>query len=152
MNLPMFYIYKITNHVTAQVYIGQTKRAPEVRWKQHIHDSKKQRTSFKLHQALNKYGAEHFTIEVLECVPLKELADLSERMWIEYYDAIDRGYNTAKGGSDGGARKRVMAVEDGIVFESMVDACAHYGLSHGALHLPFRRGTKAGGQHWIFVK
>lgn len=148
----VFSIYKITNKRTGKVYIGQTKQKPEIRWKQHIQDSKKERTSFKLQRDLNKYGASNFSFEVLEQVPLKELADIAEKMWIKYYDSIERGYNTAKGGTDGGGRKKVMAVEDGIVFESMTEACKHYGLSHGALYLPIRRGTKAGGQHWVFVK
>ena len=30
------YIYKITNRVNNKVYIGQTRRTIEIRWKQHI--------------------------------------------------------------------------------------------------------------------
>lgn len=147
----MYSIYKVTNILTSQVYIGQTKRPLKVRWRQHIRDSRKGRTCFKLQQAIKEYGEKNFIIEELQCTSSKEQADLAERMWIKYYDSTVRGYNTAKGGMDSGNRKRVFACESGIVFDSMMDACRFFGLSHGAIHNVIGRDATAAGQHWVFA-
>lgn len=55
-------IYKITNQQNGKVYIGQTIRALKVRW---LRDSKKDGGCQKLYRAMNKYGIDSFTIEVL---------------------------------------------------------------------------------------
>lgn len=49
-------------------------------------------------------------------------------------------------------KKKVMAVEDGIVFESMTDAERHYGLAHGRVHKVANDPNKtARGQHFVTV-
>ena len=40
----MAFIYKITNDVNGKVYIGKTLYSVEKRWKEHINDSKRERT------------------------------------------------------------------------------------------------------------
>jgi len=45
------------------VYVGYTSRSVEKRWQEHICDSNKPK--FPLHHAINKHGADSFTIEML---------------------------------------------------------------------------------------
>lgn len=97
----MGYIYKITNDINDKVYVGKSEYSIQKRWKEHLKDSKKRKNEKRpLYNAMNKYGPEHFFIELVE-----ETDNLSEReqFWIDYYDAYYNGYNGTKGG-DGSRR------------------------------------------------
>lgn len=145
-------IYKITNKVDGKVYIGKTKRTLEVRWAQHCRDVNSKIACFKLQKAIKKYGAENFTIEQIDCAATKDEADAKEVYWIRFYNATETGYNTSPGGKAGGNRKKVKAVEDDLVFDTMVEAAKHYGLSHSMIPAVVNKAhLKAGGQHWITV-
>ena len=96
-------IYKITNKVNGKSYIGQTRYTIEFRWRQHQH--KKDNTHF--HNAISKYGAENFTVELLEeC----ELADMDSReiYYIAKYDTYNHGYNSSTGGDGMKGHSRVL--------------------------------------------
>ena len=95
----MAYIYKISNDINNKVYIGKTTGTIEYRWKQHCNDRMSSRCSHRhLYAAMNKYGLEHFTIEVIE--EIKDINILAEReqYWINYYDSYNNGYNETLGG------------------------------------------------------
>ena len=62
----MGYIYKITNDINDKVYIGKTCLTIEERFKQHCSDSKKNRCEKRpLYAAMNKYGIEHFHVDLV---------------------------------------------------------------------------------------
>lgn len=91
-------IYKITNIITNQCYIGQSINI-ENRWRQHIYEGQKLRRKNKFYLALNQYGIEAFEFEVLEECPLEQkILDERECYWIEYYDSYNNGYNSTLGG------------------------------------------------------
>ena len=93
----MAYIYKITNNINDKIYIGQTNYTLSERLHQHYLDSKKQhRKNRPLYQAINKYGIENFSIELIEETnnPLER-----EIYWIEYYGSFKNGYNATMGGN-----------------------------------------------------
>ena len=91
-------IYKITNTLNNKCYIGQSIDI-ENRWKQHIYESKNLRHHYKIHLALNEFGIENFTFEVLEECPLDiSILNEKERYWIKYYNSFEEGYNSTKGG------------------------------------------------------
>lgn len=96
-------IYKITNKVNNKSYIGQTRYTIEFRWRQHLH--KKDNTYF--HNALHKYGAENFTIDILEECDVNHLNE-REMFYIAKYDTFNNGYNLTLGG-DG--NKRVLLTD-----------------------------------------
>ena len=75
-------IYKIVNDINNKVYIGKTTRTIEIRWKDHIKDSNLKIVS-KFHNAINKYGIEHFHIELVEDNIPNEILNLRERYWID---------------------------------------------------------------------
>ena len=61
----MGYIYKITSKINNKIYIGKTTRNPEMRWKEHIRDSKNNNNNIPLYNAFNKYGIDNFSFEVI---------------------------------------------------------------------------------------
>lgn len=92
-------IYIIRNSINDKVYIGQTILSLEDRWKTHLKPSvSKQRGSYKIYNAMNKYGKENFYCELLEeDIPIEELNN-REIYYIEKYDSFENGYNSTKGG------------------------------------------------------
>ena len=95
----MAFIYKITNDVNGKVYIGKTLHSVEKRWKEHIQDSKRERTEKRpLYRAMNKYGIEHFHVEAIEECPV-EVSEEREAFWIKEYNSFGKdGYNATTGG------------------------------------------------------
>lgn len=92
----MGYIYKITNDINNKVYIGQTTYSLEERWKHHIADAS--RYPYKIYRAINKYGIEHFQIQLIEECPNEDL-DKKEIYWIGKYNSYENGYNSTLGGN-----------------------------------------------------
>lgn len=86
-------IYLITNQVNGKQYVGQTRLTLESRFKSHCRKDKIE--SMAIRAAINKYGKENFTIELLE-----ETTDLDDRetYYIEKYDTYKNGYNNTIGG------------------------------------------------------
>lgn len=92
----MAYIYKITNDINGKIYIGKTYNSIEKRFKEHCKDRLKRKCEQRpLYSAMNKYGIEHFHIELLEKTDNPEER---ERYWIEYYSSFKNGYNATTGG------------------------------------------------------
>ena len=80
-------IYKITNTITGDFYIGSSKNVKK-RWYNHRCPSKwEQSPGMKLYQAFIKYGLNSFTFEIIE-----ETDNLKEReqYWI---DQLNPSYN-----------------------------------------------------------
>ena len=94
----MSFIYVITNKINNKQYVGKTTDTIEHRWKRHLIDSKK-RTCEKrpLYNAINKYGFENFTINILEECSINDLSD-KEQYWINKLDTYKNGYNATQGG------------------------------------------------------
>ena len=92
----MIEIYKITNKINNQAYIGLSKHI-EKRFKGH-------RTRYNVHgyeydkalyRAIRKYGIENFDFSVLETFQEEnyELLKTREIYWIKFYDTFYNGYN-----------------------------------------------------------
>lgn len=83
------------------MYIGQTKRDIEIRWKQHLKSINTQQTKHKpLYRQMKKYGIENFKFEIIEECSDEEV-DTREIYWIDYYDTFKNGYNLTRGGEGG---------------------------------------------------
>lgn len=91
----MGYIYKITNDINDKIYIGKTEFNIEKRFQEHIKDSEKLYKNRPLYNAMNKYGIEHFKIELIEETNNTEER---EKYWISYYNSYSNGYNATLGG------------------------------------------------------
>lgn len=89
-------IYKITNNVNGKMYIGQTIKSIEKRFKNHC---KKSSCCLYLKHAIQKYGKDNFNVLLINTQPNKELANLEEqRLIIEYNTIAPNGYNLTFGG------------------------------------------------------
>ncbi len=93
----MIGIYKITNIINNDSYIGYSKNIEE-RWKYHItHYTKQVEYSKYLYCAFRKYGLQNFTFDILEECDLSSLKE-REKYWIHFYDTFQNGYNNTLGG------------------------------------------------------
>lgn len=91
-------IYKIYNDINDKLYIGKTVYSLEERFNQHVRDSKRRKNEKRpLYNAMNKYGANHFYIELIEKCNLEDLS-AREIYWIGYYNTYNNGYNATLGG------------------------------------------------------
>jgi group I intron endonuclease len=143
-------IYKVTNKIDGKVYIGKTKRSLGTRWKQHCRAAfdGKSWTKGKLQHAIQKSGADAFTVEQIDVAASNDEANEKEMYWIKHYDSIENGYNTSPGGRNGAHYTKVKNVETGEVFNSMVEAAEAYGVSHAAIPQAVKNGWKCCGFHW----
>lgn len=92
----MAYIYQITNDINGKIYIGKTMRSIQERFREHCRDyTKRDMENRPLYRAMQKYGIEHFHIELLE-----ETDNPEERecFWIEEKGSFKYGYNATVGG------------------------------------------------------
>lgn len=90
-------IYKITNQITDECYIGQSTDIYK-RFCQHCKCGLGIDTppGNKLYQSIQEYGLQNFTFEVLvECE--KDQLDAQEKYFIQLYNSRDFGFNSTKG-------------------------------------------------------
>ena len=117
------FIYKITNDINDKVYIGKTLSTVEKRFAQHKKDSSCiQKQIRPLYRAMNKYGCEHFSVELLEESPIEILSE-REIFWIDFYDSYRTGYNATKGG-DGKQLYNYDAIVEGFLSGKLVHELA----------------------------
>lgn len=90
-------IYKITNSITQECYIGQSLDISK-RFKEHAKCGLGIDTPIgnKLYKAMQEYGLKNFTWEVLEECSAAQLNE-REKYFIDFYDSKNYGYNTTRG-------------------------------------------------------
>ena len=90
-------IYKITNLITQQCYIGQSVNIAD-RWKQHCKCGLGIDASATnlLYNSMQKYGVWNFTFELLEECPRASLNE-KQAFWIDVYSSNKFGFNQTKG-------------------------------------------------------
>lgn len=94
----MAYIYRIWNDINNKDYIGKTNLTIKKRFQQHCKDSKRRKCENRpLYKAMNKYGIEHFHVELVEECSDKIVSE-REIYWIEQYGSFKNGYNATMGG------------------------------------------------------
>lgn len=93
----MIGIYKITNIITKDAYIGQSIQIEE-RFKEHKNPTNwKREKNKKLYQNFLNFGLNNFTFEVLEECEIQKLNE-KEQYWISYYNTYPNQYNMTPGG------------------------------------------------------
>lgn len=95
-------IYKITNKKNGKIYVGKTEKNIENRWKNHIRLAEKKVNRY-LYDAMNHYGYDSFSVEIIEQCLDKEHLNIREIYWIAFYNATNPkiGYNMQTGGIGG---------------------------------------------------
>lgn len=91
------YIYKTTNHINGKIYIGQHKTTNDEI------DASYYGSGLYLTRAIQKYGVENFSCEVICWCENKDELDQKEIEWISLLNATDHsiGYNIQTGGVGG---------------------------------------------------
>ena len=95
----MYKLYKITNTVNNKTYIGITSLTLEQRLSIHISHSKNPK--YPIQYAINKYGSENFSIELLQESEDRAYVNQLEEPTILEHNSRDNGYNVAIGGIGG---------------------------------------------------
>ena len=90
-------IYKIVNNVNGLVYIGCTINSLNKRFTEHLYRCFKTDYKSKLYNSIKKYGAENFSIELIEECELNVIYE-TEKKYIEKYDSFNNGLNATFGG------------------------------------------------------
>lgn len=159
-------IYKHTCTVNGKSYIGQTCQKPTKRWETGDKGYEDQSVFW---AAIQKYGWDNFSHEILEEGLTLTQANEREKYWIAYYhtyvnDPDSLGYNVTRGG-DGGdsarcdyvraklrakaAKRKVICIETQEIYESVHAACLIN--KHVANCLNGKRHT-ASGYHWAYLE
>jgi group I intron endonuclease len=95
----MGFIYKITNKITNQSYIGQTVNSLEERWRKHKQINSNCRY---LKNAFHKYGKDNFEFKLI-CICFDSDLNKFEIEYIKKYNSlVPNGYNLREGGENGG--------------------------------------------------
>lgn len=81
------YIYKITNSITNEIYVGQTHNSLKLRMYQHIRDYLHNKQS-RLYEHMSWVGKNKFKIELIEEVKLNELNE-REKYWIKQIGTLN---------------------------------------------------------------
>lgn len=91
------YVYRITNTLTGDCYVGKTTLTPEQRFMRHKQLSYRLNARDHFHRALKKYGASKFVVETLEIITpaTPELLNQREIHWIA---ELKPHYNSTLGG------------------------------------------------------
>ena len=128
MVMRTYSIYIIKNRITDKVYIGQTCQSIEERFKQHKKPSTfKLRGTYKIYNAMKKYGVENFYIETLEENILPEMINEKEIYYISQYDSYNNGYNSTPGGDGrniykvGDIEEFKTMFENGVLFKDIAE-------------------------------
>lgn len=103
-------VYKHTCLANGKSYIGLTVKTMEARWAEHCSDANRNKKR-KFFAALNKYGTENWSHEILfESDNEQEILD-KEIEFIEQFDSVKNGYNTSKDRFRTGIRHTPEAIE-----------------------------------------
>ena len=89
----MAFIYKITCTKNNKLYVGSTVRLLCQRWGDHRSAlRKKYHANIHLQRAWDKYGEDSFIFEKIEECS-KDIRQMREQYWIDYYDVFKNGFN-----------------------------------------------------------
>jgi group I intron endonuclease len=86
-------IYKHTCKANGKPYIGQSVKTMEARWAEHCTDARYNKKR-KFFAAMNKYGFDNWTHEVLFEPDDPELISDKETEYIKLFDSVKNGYNS----------------------------------------------------------
>lgn len=133
----MGYIYAICYN-NIPIYIGQTIKTVEERWREHLNLAKRQQ-GYKIHEFLHLHQNDSaITVKILEKT---EQLDEKEKYWIKHYHTLysEQGYNLTCGGQSSANVNKVKCYQydlNGIFikeFESISEAARMVNGNHSGI-------------------
>lgn len=97
----MYQVYLVTNRVNGKVYVGQTSKGIDTRWRGHQRAAKYlKKEDCYFYRALRKYGPDGFDVQQLAATDDSDAANELEKLWIICLRASESqfGYNGTIGG------------------------------------------------------
>jgi group I intron endonuclease len=91
-------IYKVTNIINGNCYIGKTVQSLEIRKSCHFSDLKRNEYTSYFHNALRKYGSENFEWDIIHRTNNEDHLNELEKFYIKFYRAKVKVYNRTDGG------------------------------------------------------
>jgi group I intron endonuclease len=93
-------VYKITNKITNESYIGQTVQSLKKRWNSHCSIKSGNKCTY-IYRAIQKYGKENFEISIItRCNSIEEM-NHREAYYIKLFNTLaPDGYNLDSGGKN----------------------------------------------------
>lgn len=130
------YIYKTTNLINGKIYIGKRKGKFTASYKG---------SGKYLRNAVHKYGADNFSVEVIEYCESLVVQNERERYWIAYYRSVGaKMYNIADGG-DGGDLVTCLPENDYMKFKDKMSELNRLGIiGNKGKHLSEQHKQKIG--------
>ena len=93
-------IYVIKNKINDKVYVGQTVKAMDERWREHIYNANAGQRDQLIYLAMRKYGVQNFYIELLTTTDEQQSLDELEIAYVKQLNSVSpNGYNMTIGGS-----------------------------------------------------
>jgi GIY-YIG catalytic domain/NUMOD1 domain len=90
-------IYKATNTITQEVYIGATTKSLEERKADHLQKANKKVGSY-FQEAIGTYGPDAFSWEQIDTASSNDELASKEIRYISEYNALEKGLNSDSGG------------------------------------------------------
>lgn len=139
-------IYKVTNKLSGKIYIGQTTKSLEERWKKHCYAN----GCSVFYKAIKKHGKNAFTVE--EIGKYGNIKDLNnaEEYYIDWFNClVPNGYNLKSGGNNKTyseeSKKRMSESQSG-------EKNSRYGKIVSEETRKKMSEAKKGEKHWMFGK
>lgn len=123
----MALVYKITNKVNGKIYIGETTRTLEQRWKEHCEQANNYEYGSLLHAAIRKYGEDNFTKEIIEDNIPDDIIFEVETSYIIDYNSNDHsiGYNNTLN-----EKNNVKIISDKETIKKIIDLLKNTDMSY----------------------
>lgn len=151
MDIDNYIVYKHTSP-SGKAYIGITQQKPWNRWRKAGQGYKKCPV---MNRAIEKYGFENFTHEILLDNLCYEDACKKEKEYIDKYNTLaPNGYNTDVGGNSGSTPcKKILAFNESLecrLFCSIKDAAKEIGVHPSSISKVLEKAQKIKGWFYIY--
>lgn len=92
-------VYCLVHTATSRMYVGQTWRSLEIRFKGHSR-AEKERGKFHIQHAIRRYGIAAFSMVEMCTAQTQEDLDAAEKYWVSYFQSNNPqfGFNMTVGG------------------------------------------------------
>lgn len=151
-NDKQWYVYIHTNKINNKKYIGITSQVPEERWGENGINYSGQS---KFYNAIQQYGWENFSHEIVDSNLTKTSALEKEANLIIQYNSVKNGYNSQTGltSDEELYSKEVYCLETGEIYPSVASAARAKAIDacHLSNHLHGKKAQTIFGYHWYFL-
>lgn len=148
------FIYEIKNSINGKVYIGQTTKTPEIRFKQH------KRAESILGRAIRKHGEDSFILTTIDVATTIDDLNKKEVEWIDKMNCVSpMGYNVQYGGRNIIPTGGNMGIVPVINLDTMI-SYESITLASESLNIPYSgirsccigESRTCGGFRWAYLE